>query len=86
MKHLVAQITLRHADYNTDNTATCDFQAEMIQSEDTTSFEKSKRQSNPIRNGKLVQCPETKKFIDSMQLTTNNPNLLRLLIKFSIVH
>ena len=50
------------ADCNTDSTATCDFQAEMIQSEDTTSFEKSKRQSNHIRYGKLVQCPETKKI------------------------
>ena len=47
---------------DTDNTATCDFQAEMIQSEDATSFEKSKRQDNPAPNDKLVQYPETKKF------------------------
>ena len=66
------------ADYNTDNTATCDFQAEMIQSEDATSFEKSKRQDYPAPNGKLVQCPETKKFYRLNAVDNQQPQPVKI--------
>ena len=65
-------------DNNTDNTATCDFQAEMIQSKDAISFEQSKRQDNPVPNGKLVQCPETKKFYRLNAVDNQQPQPVKI--------